>query len=338
MHCPHCQGEIPPNSQFCGICGTSIESSSLTNSKVSLFAIPVSRGAKKLRIALIVGLNVAMFGAGIWLALGYLNKRELAAAPLTLQTDTVSASLRDSPTPPLPLEASDQAGVRTNQQVQNKSGTGKGGANGSGNSTQRGSSKQGDTSPTTSTDTSPTTTDTSPTTTDASPTTGTDTTKPDESVSNGDTPRVVLDAGSLLAPDAKVGGQSGGSGGTAKVDAGAKKPDTAAVLTAEEEEKRVQIVASKVSRIVASHSGQLGRCYQNAQKITTPDQPIEGVVKVQFAIQSDGSSKSVRVSSNSTTSPSLAKCVAGLVRGWSFPQTPGPDMDFEWPFEFQAPK
>lgn len=329
MHCPHCQGEIPPNSQFCGICGTSIESSSLTNSKASLFAIPVSSGAKKIRIALIVGLNTAMFGAGIWLALGYLNKRELAAAPLTLQTDTESAALRDSPKGPLPLEANDKTGVRTNQQVQNKSGTSRDGAKESGNSTQSGSSGQADTSPTT---------------TDTSPTTGTDTTKPDESVSNGDTPRVVLDAGSRLAPDAKASGQSGGSGssgssgGTVRVDAGAKTPDAAAVLTPEEEEKRVRIVASKVSRIVASHSGQLGRCYQNAQKITTPDQPIEGVVKVQFAIQSDGSSKSVRVSSNSTTSPSLAKCVAGLVRGWSFPKTPGPDMDFEWPFEFQAPK
>ena len=102
MRCSHCRGEIPKGSRFCGVCGRSVDmplspeaAASTTHmpsggyssagrergdSSASLFELPVSPGAKRLRIALIALLNLLLLGGAAALVLGYFGKRDKAAA------------------------------------------------------------------------------------------------------------------------------------------------------------------------------------------------------------------------------------------------------------------
>ncbi len=78
MRCPHCSGELPPESQYCGVCGLNINTSH-NHLSPSLFALPVSKGARAVRVAMVLGINLLMAGAGVTLIIQYLHKRDQVA-------------------------------------------------------------------------------------------------------------------------------------------------------------------------------------------------------------------------------------------------------------------
>lgn len=110
-------------------------------------------------------------------------------------------------------------------------------------------------------------------------------------------------------------------------------------LSAEEQQREVQLLAGKIGLVVERHQTQLSRCYENALKQTNPNdsEPLAGRINIHFSVQPNGSATGIRVQSNNTGSPSLAKCLVGLVGSWAFPSSGSEALDFVWPFEFQAP-
>jgi len=100
MRCPNCAGEIPAGSRFCGICGRNITVAPAPVAQVlgdasaggqwqaetvarrpdeepamSLFELPVSRGARTAKMALVLVLDAILAGAGIIMILSYLDAR-----------------------------------------------------------------------------------------------------------------------------------------------------------------------------------------------------------------------------------------------------------------------
>jgi len=70
MSCPHCQADIPIESEYCGVCGETIDSS-------SLFPLPISQNARIIRLGLILLLNVSLLAGGAYFIHLYLQKRDL---------------------------------------------------------------------------------------------------------------------------------------------------------------------------------------------------------------------------------------------------------------------
>lgn len=303
MRCPHCRGEIPSESQFCGVCGQNIDVSGAAPSRVSprgsgfgassasLFELPVSRGARLVRSAMILGLNLLLLGGGIALTLEYLHKRDRAAR----------ASL---PGATLAEEEPSLVQVLIDAGISGSGGDDKPESGGKGTAAHTSSGKQRD---------------------DANVST---TRKPNDSPSLSQR----MDSGMSGRPTPKP--DTGSAPTTGKNDA-AQRDKTP--LSPEEEAAQVRVLAAQISLVVERHQGQLARCYQSASKVTTPDKPIVGRINVRFAVQGDGRASSVRTDSNDTGSSALENCLLGLVRSWTFPATGGESLDFVWPFEFQAP-
>jgi hypothetical protein len=132
MRCPHCAGEIPAGSRFCGICGRSIATSRRTPpaaqpgwgadearhaaaseevDSVSLFELPASRAGRRAKLALILVLDAILAGAGVVMILSYADsRREIGrAAPASPEgargergAIDVSPARGSSPGPALP--------------------------------------------------------------------------------------------------------------------------------------------------------------------------------------------------------------------------------------------
>lgn len=103
MRCPNCAGEVPAGSRFCGICGRNVTAAPEPVAQVlgsasgggqwpaaaaraeaqpamSLFELPVSRGARAAKMALVLVLDAILAGAGIVMILSYLDAREATPA------------------------------------------------------------------------------------------------------------------------------------------------------------------------------------------------------------------------------------------------------------------
>jgi outer membrane biosynthesis protein TonB len=113
MRCPHCRGEIPPGSQFCGVCGNNVTTPPTSGGSSrprgsdpalspSLFELPVSPGARRARVGMLLALNLLLAGGGIALFNGYLDKREQAAHASEAGTPSEQANESDS-VPPTPV-------------------------------------------------------------------------------------------------------------------------------------------------------------------------------------------------------------------------------------------
>ena len=115
------------------------------------------------------------------------------------------------------------------------------------------------------------------------------------------------------------------------LDAGAGEPGAA------DPDEAVEELGDRIRSLVARNDGQLQRCYSQAAKAYTPDQPLEGEVAIGFEVMPTGEARNVRSVRNTTGSDQLAQCLVAVVAGWSFPQTalPGP-VEFVWPFRFRG--
>ena len=130
MRCPNCAGEIPAGSRFCGICGRNITVAPLAEAlgdasaggrwpaaaarpdpaqpAMSLFELPVSRGARTAKLALVLVLDAILAGAGIVMILSYLDARRgserPAERPVPARTGAVKVGAPKAVAPP-PTEA-----------------------------------------------------------------------------------------------------------------------------------------------------------------------------------------------------------------------------------------
>ena len=76
----------------------------------------------------------------------------------------------------------------------------------------------------------------------------------------------------------------------------------------------------------------INRCYETALR---HEPELEGKVSVRFAIVRNGDVTGVRVVENTTGSPSVERCVAGVVSALRFPRKRyGKSVRFTFPFVF----
>lgn len=317
MRCPHCRGEIPPESQFCGVCGQNIhdapaamshaQTGGLGASSGSLFELPVSKGARLVRSAMILGLNLLLLGGGIALTLEYLHKRDRAARASLPGT---SAETRGK-TP-----VADQRLAKALMDAGMSGAAGNGKPSEANNGTLSNSSSDNERKGEDAIARNPN---------ESSSSSG----RMDAGTSGRATPKPDPHASATRKPDA-------GPSANTRSERFDASP-SGATLGPEEDAARVRVLAAQISLVVERHQAQLARCYQSASKVTTPDKPIQGRIDVRFSVEGDGRASSVRTSSNDTGSGGLENCLLTLVRSWTFPASGGEALDFVWPFEFKAP-
>ncbi len=330
MRCPHCRGEIPPESQFCGVCGQNIHISQIgtpsqkepalatsdSELSASLFALPVSSGARRVRVGLIVGINLLMVGAGIALLLGYFDKRAEASKVVAAGIDSAeSDSTSNSPETSLVGTVVDAGAAKTTGSTRSANSP----------SSERDSagkplaSNEREASPASGKTSKP---DAGAAKSPANPRRPTSPTEPRVPAN----PQVSrADAGVLQPPRPR------------STDAGQGAIADTVELTPEEQERQVQLLAGRIGLVVERHQAHLGRCYESALKQGNPKEPLQGQIDLHFSVQPNGTATGVRVRSNNTGSQVLASCLVGLVRSWTFPSSGSEALDFVWPFEFQAP-
>lgn len=337
MRCPHCRGEIPQVSHFCGVCGQDVTRPPTGNVKSggyagasrrigatksgssSLFELPISAGARRARLGMLVALNLLLAMGGIALIHGYMNKRDLAAqaAPLAKADIGANSATSADPAPESPdqLATEEPAGKDSTAR---DAGIAKPAHEGEASGTQV-------------------------------PTKPSDPKAVDpivDVVKNVGPP----DAGAVRQPKRRVDAgrrrpkQPDNTTGPPSGNTTRRKPDAGTFAqpppkeSEEQEAERVRRLSAQIKLVVRRHQGQLNRCYQSALKVINPNDTLEGRIKVHFAVQPDGSARNITVISDSTGSVALSKCVVGLIGSWTFPSSGGDALPFIWPFDFQAPQ
>lgn len=148
----------------------------------------------------------------------------------------------------------------------------------------------------------------------------------------GSTSGGAVDARSLddLFPDAAVAAPPGVDAGsdpvvTPIVDAAAAAVDpTDAAAPVDEldagadEELSVAQLQAQFTRLAVGSDSRFARCYQSATKALPDDQPLRGEVDIELAVMPTGQTENVRVDRNTTGSQTLADCVIGVARSWTF--------------------
>jgi hypothetical protein len=302
MRCPHCAGEIPAGSRFCGICGRGIaqpgdvhapaqpgwgaghpaRAQSAVDS-VSLFELPSSRSGRRAKLALILVLDAILAGAGVVMLLAYLEARRASR-------------------PPAASSDGERGGERGKVEVM----------------------------PPTQVSPSPGAVPALPASTPAAP----------AAPGSQPAPAEVEPSRGEAAPDSKARPRSPGkprpkSGRRDKSDARRGEPsgDTLAGSAPEWESE----VTSRLRDVVDSHQQDLERCYLSSTNSDDPDAALEGRIDIRFTLMSDGSAANVSPTANTTGSAELADCVVDLFRSWKFPGGHPEPLELEWPFLFRAP-
>jgi|GEM_PF-3423778 len=318
MRCPHCVGEIQDGSVFCGICGKPTaadgrsagasssaartgERSGATRqpdaTSPSLFELPVSPGARAVRIAVVLVLDALLLIAGIAMIVSYLNDRDHArtrpresggahthksdaasvvfAEPVPVKTGSTTPTLTsERPTGPR-VTRSGKRRKRVRRRVKHQ---------------RRDAAKHG-----------------------RRPVDAAVPGPADAGVSHKS---AALDAGGAVASAADAG-----PGG-----------DPYAPSDAE-----VAILARQIRLVVNRERRLLSRCYHRAAKMTTVEKAPRGRVEIRFEVLPDGKTINVSPHGNTTGSNLLASCVANLIRNWKFPSHSGKrGIPFVWPFDFRG--
>ncbi len=98
-------------------------------------------------------------------------------------------------------------------------------------------------------------------------------------------------------------------------------PDAApaAPPDAPEDDPRTEDLANAVERKSAQSTARFERCYSEAAKAYTPEQPLAGEVDIAFRVMPTGEVQNAAAVRNTTGSPSLGECLAGVLSAWTFP-------------------
>ncbi len=286
----------------------------------SLFELPISPGARRARIGLLLLLNLLLAVAGALLINGYLNKRSQAAHASTLAVTAAGIPERAPPgnTEPKDKEVPSGPGA-TEPPMAAAEPPPASPPPTEGEITELAALGASKPEPVQPEPVQPKTNrpDTSP---EAPPSTA-----PPESPDSTTKPPSPAASAPLPAPPGA--GEGAGEPGFAK-----PPPEDSEASTAD----RVRVLSAKISLVVRRHQGQLARCYQSAAKVINPSDRLEGRIRVHFAIHPDGFARSIAVVSNDTGSAVLSKCVVDLVGSWTFPSSGSDSLEFVWPFDFQA--
>lgn len=252
---------------------------------MSLFELPVSRGARTARVVVVLLLNVVLAGAGVAMIYSYWKERQAAE-----RAGGATSVSRPPDAAPPEIEVADPRPVATAPKPKPKA-------------------------------------DPGPAST-AAPERPARTTRP----SNKTSPR---DPGPEPDPEPEPEPEPDNT----PPPPPASPPDAAPLPPVDDvDEDDTELTAGKVRQVVNQHFTQLKRCYQQAAKVSSPSEPLQGRLDIQFTIMPDGTAANVRAVANSTGSDQLATCVVRLVESWAFPSPGAESIDFIWPFEFKAPQ
>jgi hypothetical protein len=275
---------------------------------MSLFALPVSKGARMARVVAVLLLDLVLAGAGIAMIVSYMNDRAEAAArgsaPVVEQAPPPAVVDTLEPDPVDAEEVKRQPAKRARRVAKRRRPAASKPAGG--RAEPGGGSPAPDPGPGSDPRPDP---------------------EPDPSPGPDPDPRPDPDPGP--GPEPRPGGDTGADPDPGGGD-GTLEPDP-------NEDRRVEFSAAKVRRVVDRHRVQLQKCYQQAAKQASPSKPLAGRVDIQFVIMPDGNATNVRAVSNTTGSDKLAGCVKGLIEGWQFPSPGAEEIAFVWPFLFKAP-
>lgn len=314
MFCPGCGAANVEGAKFCGACGVRIEavaptavapagpppqaSLAATSPTVvraprmiepSAASLPV-RGGGRGKLFAVLALDVGLVVAGLVLA-----TRPPAAATTTGTPRAPTEVAQGSGTPIGDGSADGSGGARPS--------TGTGGSSGSGGSggTVRPSTGTGANSGTGSGS-------------------GTGSTTGSGSIDARSLDDRLTDA--AVAPAIDAGGEPVV---TPIVDAAAPptgEPDAAATVdepdAGADDELSVAQLQAQFTRLAVGSDSRFARCYQSATKALPDDQPLRGEVDIELAVMPTGQTENVRVDRNTTGSQTLADCVIGVARSWSF--------------------
>jgi hypothetical protein len=162
----------------------------------------------------------------------------------------------------------------------------------------------------------------------------------------------VGDAGGVLGMGVKGSGGGGGgtgntigigavgtrgvAGGEGKYGTGigmGKKSSADISITNSDPEVTGSMDPELIRRVVRSHHDQLKYCYDNA---LTKNPKLTGKVSVRWIIREDGTVASSNVTTTTTGTPDLDRCIAGRVLTWIFPKPKGGGVAVvTYPFVFK---
>lgn len=111
-------------------------------------------------------------------------------------------------------------------------------------------------------------------------------------------------------------------------------PSDATPMTEAElrEQETARLNADQVRYVVKQHLSQVRACYERQFKQSSPG----GRLEVSFAIGEDGKARRIRSDVNTTGSEPFARCIEGLVGGWTFPKPMGGEFELTYPFVFSS--
>lgn len=146
------------------------------------------------------------------------------------------------------------------------------------------------------------------------------------STSGGGGGRDTRSAANLLAGNTVGTLSGGGGGGGGKVRGVVKSSPSRNIGTEGGSLSRAEIL-----KVVNRGIADVQRCYER-QLLKNPG--LQGKIVFDWVISPSGGVASTRVRSSSLQSEAVAQCIAGVIRGWVFPQPTGGSVKVTYPFVF----
>ncbi|HTM20698.1 MAG TPA: AgmX/PglI C-terminal domain-containing protein [Kofleriaceae bacterium] len=307
MRCPHCAGEIPDGSRFCGICGRAIEYDEVgglvlpgneepgppaafgggaAGRSMSLFDLPPRSGGRVGRVIAVVALDLVLAGAGAAMIVSYLNARARAhAEPGHGAADAPAAEIEILD--PQPVAPQGRPAPPSGRPVQPPKPV--------------------------------------PHAPSAPPPHGT--APPTPVVADGG-------AGLVLPPLERPAGlavDAGPAADAAEADVSTGSGQAAGPL----DDASMEALTQKIAAVVRNNEPQLQRCYRQVAKASGQ---VQGKIVIRFKLQPEGQASGVGVDSNETGSERLGQCVAASFESLALPgHSAAEPIEYRWPVVFKAP-
>jgi hypothetical protein len=92
--------------------------------------------------------------------------------------------------------------------------------------------------------------------------------------------------------------------------------------------------ADAIARLTSRNQQRFQRCYRQAAKAYTPEQPLEGEVDIALRVMPTGEVREVSTARNTTGSDTLAQCLVSVIAGWRVAAGSAEPIDMVRPFRF----